>query len=551
MNLKSFDFPPQQPSMPETTASIHRKHVRHVTAGVCLAMAMGIAHAQSGSSPDQAEKYRQAGLSLATSGHIDDAIASFKRGLEIAPHHAMLLDATGAAYSLKGDLETARQYFIDSLRIDPASVSTRQNLGITLFSLGDYQEASKQFTTISEVTGEPRPVKSLFLGLIAQRQSDCKKALSLLEASGVLLYQYPDALLSYAQCEVQVGNMNRAKDSLAAFEKLPGSTPEQRMQAKDLSARLRLNATAPEQNKIEETTQQDTSAAVLERAALLEKSQRLDEAQNLLESAVSSQRNFDVLFELAKVAKERGDFATAMKSLKRAAKVEPRREESYLEFSTICADHGNDQLALDSAVIGLGHVPGSYRLTVQKGVVQEKLGHLNDAEETLRKATGMQKDNSDAVLSLAIVQAHSGRPDQAEQTLSKAIRQFPDNYYMYYFQGKLLKQFGVDQPGKADLRGSALRSFEESIRLNPDYADSYYQLSDLYLTDSPKLAEQALEKCLKLDPNHIAAQYSLARLYIRTGRKEEGQALLARLKTQQRSDELQQQKQLRIEVAQN
>jgi hypothetical protein len=56
---------------------------------------------------------------------------------------------------------------------------------------------------------------------------------------------------------------------------------------------------------------------------------------------------------------------------------------------------------------------------------------------------------------------------------------------------------------------------------------------------------------LKLDPNHIPAQYSLARLYVRTGRKEEGQALLERMKTQQRSEELQQQKQVRIEVAQN
>jgi len=221
------------------------------------------------------------------------------------------------------------------------------------------------------------------------------------------------------------------------------------------------------------------------------------------------------------------------------------------EFSTICAEHGNDQLALDSAEIGLDHVPDSYRLTVQKGVVQEKLGHLNDAEETLNKAIAMRNDNGDALLSLAVVQAHSGRPDAAEQTLSSAIRRFPDNYYMYYFQGKLLKQFGLDRPNATDQRDAARRSFEESIRLNPDYADSYYQISDLYPDDSPKLAEQALAKCLKLDPNHIPAQYALGRLYLRTGRKEEGQALIARMKTQQRSEELQQQKQLRIEVAQN
>jgi predicted Zn-dependent protease len=187
-------------------------------------------------------------------------------------------------------------------------------------------------------------------------------------------------------------------------------------------------------------------------------------------------------------------------------------------------------------------------LTVQKGAVQEKLGNLNAAEETLRKALGMQKDNSIAMLSLAVVQAHSGRPDDAEETLDTAIRQFPDNYYMHYFRGKLLMQAAT---GKPDLNEAARRSLEESIRLNPDYADSYYQISGVYPADAPKLAEQALQKCLKLDPNHIPAQYALARLYLRTGRKEQGQALLARLKTQQRAEELQQQRQLRIDVAQN
>jgi predicted Zn-dependent protease len=239
-----------------------------------------------------------------------------------------------------------------------------------------------------------------------------------------------------------------------------------------------------------------------------------------------------------------------MKSLRQASKAEPDREDSYLEFSTICADHGNDALALDTAEIGLSHVPNSYRLTVQKGAVLEKLGHLSDAEETLRKAIGMQKDNSIAQLSLAVVQAHSGRPEEAEKTLADAVREFPDNYYMHYFRGRLLSQFAEANSSKSDLRERAMGSLKESIRLNPAYADSYYQLSELYQPTESNLSEQALQKCLRLNPSHLPAQYSLARLYLRTGRKEQGQALLARFKTQQSSDELQQQKQLRIEIVQ-
>ena len=239
-----------------------------------------------------------------------------------------------------------------------------------------------------------------------------------------------------------------------------------------------------------------------------------------------------------------------MKSLKQAAEIDPGREESYLEFSTICADHGNDQLALDSAEIGLDHVPNSYRLTVQKGAVEEKLGHLKEAEETIKKAIGMQTDNSVALASLAVVQAHGGRANEAEETLANAIAQFPDNYYMYYFRGKLLLQLGPGNIDGADRREVARQSLEKAIQLNPAYADSYYQLSEIYRDTSEKLAEKALQKCLQLDPHHIPAQYALGRLYIRTGRKAEGEALFARLKGQQRTEELQKQKQLWIEVAQ-
>jgi len=346
------------------------------------------------------------------------------------------------------------------------------------------------------------------------------------------------------------GDARRATDGLAAFERLTGSTPAQYRQAAYLYTRLGLHEKASEDRKRAQAGN-DTPSTVLNQARQLEKSNHLDEAQKLLENETASQATYDSLLELAKIAKERGDFAVAMKSLKRASQIEPGREESYVEFSTICADHGNDQLALDSAEIGLEQVPDSYQLTIQKGVVQEKLGHLNDAEETLRKAIAMQKDNSIALLSLAVVQAHSGRTGEAEETLAQAIRQFPDNYYMYYFQGKLLMQFGADKPDATRMQETAKRSFERAIQLNPAFADSYYQLSGLYMADSPKLSEQALQKCLKLDPGHIAAQYALARLYLRTGRRADGEEMLAHLKTQQRSQELKQQKQLRIEVAQD
>jgi tetratricopeptide (TPR) repeat protein len=514
--------------------------------GVCLQVAPAD-YPMSG----EVQRLYQSGIEQVKAGHIGEAIEAFKKGLEIAPQDSALLDATGAAYSMRGELETARGYFIESLKADPGFVPAKQNLGITLFSLGRYEESEDQFKSIQGQAGRAHTVANLFLGMIAEKRTDCKAAMALLSDADSLLYQYPDAVLSFAHCEYQTGNPQRATQVLAAFERIEGLSPSQYQQAADLYTQLGQNQQARSALNKAKSEKQLSASIGKKRLELLEKTGRLNEAQSLLENQAGSAPTGDVLLDLARIAKERGDFAVAMKSLQRASEIEPNREDSYLEFSTICADHGNDSLALETAEIGLSHVPDSYRLTVQKGVVLEKLGHLEDAESALRKAIGMRKDNSIALLSLAVTLAHGGRADESEQILDRAIQQFPDNYYMYYFQGKLLQQFAANATGKSELRESAKRSLQQSIRINPSYADSYYQLSNLYLESNPKLAEQTLQKCLKLDPNHIPAEYSLARLYIRTGRKAEGQSLLARFKTQQRSEELQQQKQLRIDVAQN
>src|SRR5207302_788243 len=162
----------------------------------------------------------------------------------------------------------------------------------------------------------------------------------------------------------------------AAFDELRGKTPAQAQEAATLYRRRAMNKTAHEDGANDHAARNDQPAAVLTRARQFEAANRLDAAQQILAAESSSVPSFDLELELARVATDRGDLATAMASLKHASQINPAREESYLEFSTICADHGNDQLALDTAEIGLDHVPGSYRLTVQKGAVQEKLGNL-------------------------------------------------------------------------------------------------------------------------------------------------------------------------------
>jgi tetratricopeptide (TPR) repeat protein len=287
-----------------------------------------------------------------------------------------------------------------------------------------------------------------------------------------------------------------------------------------------------------------------QRAVVLDQMNRPQEALAVLTDLAATNPDSDALNLLAHVAQKSGDFGLAMQSLRQAAKLDPTREDNYLDFSTICADLGNYPLALEAANVGLEHLPNSYRLLVEKGVVLENLGRLEEAEDTLRGAGQLQKDNSVALLSLAIVETHAGQLEDARATLSSAIESFPDNYYMHYHLGKILVQLEEANPADAGLGAGAKHAFEQAIRFKPSYADSYYQLSKLYLKESPRLAEQNLLTCLRLDPNHAPAEYTLARLYLSTGRREAGQKLIDRFESQQQAAKLKEQQKPRIESAQ-
>jgi tetratricopeptide (TPR) repeat protein len=498
----------------------------------------------------EAKRLYQAGVGLAERGQLDQAIATFGKALESDRENPVLLDATGAAFSLKGDFEQAKRYFLKSLQFEPGFAAARKNLAITYFNIGQYNLAAREFQSLQDGSAASRPIASLFLGMIAEKNADYVQAVLRLEQSGTLLHRYPEALLSLANSEAQLKHFRQAQTALSNVESLAGMTASQYLKAAELRARLGQYRQALADLDRAHAKDSELERLAYQRAVLLDQMNRTEQALAILKDLAATSPDSDALNLLAHVAQKSGDFGLAMQSLRQAAKLEPTREDNYLDFSTICADFGNYPLALDAANVGLEHIPNSYRLLVEKGVVLENLGRLEEAEDALRGASQLQKDNSVALLSLAIVETHAGQLEDAGATLSSALESFPDNYYMHYHLGKILVQLQEANPADAGLAARARHAFEQAIRFNPSYADSYYQLSKLYLKQSPKLAEQNLLTCLRLDPNHAPAEYTLARLYLSTGRREAGQRLIDRFENQQQAAKLKEQQKPRIESAQ-
>jgi tetratricopeptide (TPR) repeat protein len=489
-------------------------------------------------------------MQLVRTGRLGDAIRVFQSGLQADTENLNLLDAIGATLSLQGNLGPAQQYFERSLQLNPQFEPARKNLAINYYNLGQYDLAASEFEKLAKFPGEPRSVANLFLGILAEKNHNYSNSAALLEKSGELLDKYPDALIAFADSLVQLKQAAKAATVLNRVDAIRGVSGDQYVQAGTLYSQLGQGKRALAE--FDRAAQKGHTGAALEyqRAVALDKLGRSQEAEQILKNLTIASPDPDSLNLLAHIAKNNQEFELAMRSLKQAAKLAPDREDNYLDFSTFSADSENFSLALEAAEIGLEHVPNSYRLTVQKAAVLEKLARLDEAEEFLKKASTLQDDNEIALLSLAVVQSHAEKFQDSVDTLAAAIQKYPDNFYMHYHLGVVLMQ--IEQRDAANEANSrqAERAFRAAIKLNPSFSDSYYQLSKVYMSKSPKLAEENLVACLRVDPNHVGAEYTLGRLYMKNGRQAEGQALIDKFESQQEVEKAKEQSRPRIRAAQ-
>jgi tetratricopeptide (TPR) repeat protein len=146
------------------------------------------------------------------------------------------------------------------------------------------------------------------------------------------------------------------------------------------------------------------------------------------------------------------------------------------------------------------------------GLCQRKL--YEQAEPVFRKALLVDAKSVPALLGLAEIYKHQGKPDKSFNCLETAVRLEPQNADCYIEEAKFFQS--IDRPS------AAIEASKKALAIAPNNAEAYYRLGFYQRLGGDNQAEKNLKHALQLDPRHDSACRQLA--YLCWDQKRYGEA---------------------------
>jgi tetratricopeptide (TPR) repeat protein len=145
--------------------------------------------------------------------------------------------------------------------------------------------------------------------------------------------------------------------------------------------------------------------------------------------------------------------------------------------------------AVSRTSAGIDVTPESVGQAMTEAVRLHHADDFSSASRIYRQVLQITPDHTDALSSLAMIEAQKKRPEKAVQLLQKAISLIDDNAGYYMNLGSALTQTGATD--------DAATAYLRAIELAPTYPDPYYNLGDLYLsTARPDAAIAVFDACI-------------------------------------------------------
>ena len=148
--------------------------------------------------PDYAEAHNNLGNLLKDQKKFDEAILHFESSIKIFPDNPNTHNNLGTVYAMKGEVNKAAVYFAKATRLQPSYIDARQNLGLAYIQQGRLDAAEREFSDALQMT------KSIML-----------REEKRLEAAKLMMDQAkkPGSPLTYEQRNKAAGKLDTAEQA--------------------------------------------------------------------------------------------------------------------------------------------------------------------------------------------------------------------------------------------------------------------------------------------------------------------------------------------------
>ena len=478
-------------------------------------MACGAPQQGSVAAQEHAERGRQ---SMAR-GQLKIAEAEFRQAVELAPKEGEYLGLLGIVLGMQQKLQESDIYLEKVLRLDPGDSAIRRNLGWNQFQLGQLQPAK---TNLERVLKE-KPhdaAATLVLGMVHEELRDYGTALQLLESVPDQVRERPESMAALARSYYYTGHEQKAHEALKELQLHPAK-PEEMFLAGQVAAELHDFESAALLFQSIWPMYPETAKLGYNLALAQYRAKRFPESLATLRRLMSAgHRSSEIYNLLGWCLYQQDDFKGAVAALDQAIAADPADETNYLDVGMMLLEqhlYGGAMAAADKA---LEVAPDSYRAHRLKGLVEFKLGRVNDAESLYARAVELNPNDAEAIVALATTQLDKGDPRKAENTLKKGIKRLPRAAILYQGYGSML--LWGESSGDAAVESHAVELLRTAITLDASLAESHYQLGKLALRqDRNREALEELETAVKLDSKSSKNHYALAQVYRRMGRAQD------------------------------
>jgi tetratricopeptide (TPR) repeat protein len=499
------------------------------------AVAIQTPAAAAGRDQGDAKYYFLIGRYLEGAGKVDEAVAAFKKAIELEPTSAEPRAELAGLYARQDKAREAVDAAEDALKVAPKNKEANRVLGTVLAALVEQRQPAR---TGDDVSAYPKRAMAALEIARGDGSGDLNIDLSLARlyldndryADAVPLMrrivteqpQYSEGWLLLAEAQEGSGAADAAIETLTRFLEAQPQFFRARIQLSETLDRQRRWKDAAESWAAAQAINPRNTELAARRGAALINAGRPGEARDVVRDALARQPDdLRLTFLLAQAQRDAGDLAGAEKTALALHDAHPDDVRTAFLLAQTFEAGGRYQEIIDFLKPEIARLRGGAAKPPQiamllstEALAFQQLRKYDDAIAAFRESVALAPD--DPVRHVLLIQGFStaGRHKDAIDAAEKARAKFPDDTSIAYQLGAAL-----DRAGK---REASEKTFRDLIAQDPLDAGALnylgYMLAERGPASSLDEAVTLIQRALKVDPDNPSFLDSLGWAYVQQGK---------------------------------